>query len=93
MEDSQILNFRRELDALATIRDELKLKAHLARAEAKDKLRDVERKWDLAEEQLQRAKAHAVRDTALLNRELKSLLSDVKRGLEDIKRSFETKLD
>jgi len=90
MEDSAISDFKRELAALATIRDELKLKAHLARADIKTELDELERRWLLADEQLQRAKAHAKHDVSVMQRELGVLLSDLKRGYLNVKRAFET---
>jgi len=90
MEDSAFSDFKRELTALATIRDELKLKAHLARAEVKNELNELERRWLLADEQLQRAKAHAKQDVSIMQGEFKTLLSDLKRGYLNAKRAFET---
>ena len=45
MEETIKNTFKRELEALATIRDELKLKAHLAREDAKDEIDRLETKY------------------------------------------------
>ena len=89
MEDSLITDFKRELAALATIRDELKLKAQLARADVKSELDQLERRWQLADEHLQRAKLHVKQDVASVQGELKTLLADLKRGYQDAKQAFD----
>jgi ParB-like chromosome segregation protein Spo0J len=58
MEDAAKISFQRELDALQTIRDELKLKAHLAKADVKDELDRLETRWQRVEEELQRSTGH-----------------------------------
>jgi hypothetical protein len=89
VDDTTITDFKRELAALGTLRDELKLKAHLARIELKSQLDELERKWRLAEEQLDRAKAHAQADGSRVQRELKSLLGDLRTGFQNAKRAFD----
>lgn len=89
MDDSTLVSFRRELDALATIRDELKLKAHLARAEVRTQLNELERKWSLADERYAQAKSNAQRDLGTIQRELQTLVGDLKSGFQSIKRTFE----
>jgi hypothetical protein len=86
--DDTISDFKRELAALATIRDELKLKAHLARAELRTELDELERRWRLADEQIERAKSHVKQDATVVRRELKGLLLELKAGFENVKRSF-----
>lgn len=89
MDDSAMLDFKKELEALGRIRDELKLKAHLAQAEVKSRLDDLERKWRLADEKVQRAKSHAKQDAATLQGEVKELITDLKQGYQDVKRTFQ----
>lgn len=89
MDDSTLHSFKRELDALATVRDELKLKAHLARAEARTQLDELEKKWGLAQERYEQAKSHAQRDVTLLQSEFQTLVGDLKKGFQSVKRSFE----
>lgn len=89
MEDSSLHDFRRELDALITLRDELKLKAHLLRADVASELHALNKKVDLAQEQLQRARAHVERDASVVKGELKSLLLDLQQGFRQIKSVFD----
>ncbi|MEY4509832.1 MAG: hypothetical protein RLZZ450_1954 [Pseudomonadota bacterium] len=90
--DDQIkqLDFKAELAALATLRDELKLKVHLARADLNSQLDDLERRWLLVEEQLRRTKDHVKQDTALVEHRLAQLLADLKLGYQNVKRAFES---
>lgn len=85
-----VTDFKRELAALATLRDELKLKAHLARAEVKTQLDDLERRWLLADEQFQRARRNVKQDGEIVEHKLTLLVADLKRGFENIKRAFES---
>ncbi|HEY6877994.1 MAG TPA: hypothetical protein VI299_08235 [Polyangiales bacterium] len=87
--DTNLTDFKRELAALATLRDELKLKAHLARADLKSQFDDLERRWSLADEQLQRAKDHLKQDGAIVERKVANLLHDLKLGYQNVKRAFE----
>jgi hypothetical protein len=86
METNTMTNFKRELEALATIRDELKLKAHLAKKDIQDELDNLETKWLRVDEELQRAKAHAKQDVQALNQSARGLVLDLKQGYESIKR-------
>lgn len=83
------LDFKKELAALATLRDELKLKVHLARADVKSQLDDLERRWQLAEEQLRRTRDHVKQDGALVEHRVTQLLADLKLGYQNVKRAFE----
>lgn len=86
MDSDMVTNFKREIEALATIRDELKLKAHLARKEVQDELDRLEEKWQRIDEELQRAKAHAKVDVQTVSAGARGLLLDLKQGYESVKR-------
>jgi hypothetical protein len=91
MDDHPTLTaFKRELDKLATLRDELKLNAHLAHEELKTQLDDLERRWQLVEEELGRSKLHVVQDKAIIERKVAVLLADLKLGYQNAKRAFKT---
>lgn len=81
--------FKRELEALTTLRDELKLKAHLAGAELKTQLEDLERRWSLAEEQVQRTVSHLKLDSQLVERKFALLVDDLKAGYQNVKHALE----
>ena len=52
MEDTLKATFKRELDALATLRDELKVKAHLAKADVKDEWNRLESRFQTFEQDI-----------------------------------------
>jgi hypothetical protein len=78
--------FKRELDALATIRDELKLKAHLARKDVQDELVRLESKYRLVDEELGRATSHAASEAARIRAEVKGLLVELKQDYDAVRR-------
>jgi hypothetical protein len=88
-QQTNLTDFKRELAAIETLRDELKLKAHLARTEIKSQLDELERRWLLADEQFQRAKSHVEQDKAHVEHKLAQLLGDLKLGYQNVKRAFE----
>lgn len=89
MDEKIRTTFKRELDALATIRDELKLKAHLARKEIQDEVNELEKKWALAEEELERAKTHTKNEAGRIGQDVKSLLLDLKQGYSAVRRRLD----
>jgi len=86
MEDTVRSNFKREFEALATIRDELRLKAHLARKDVQDELSNLELKYRLVDEELGRTKAHAQAEVSRIGQDVKALLLDLKQGYESVRR-------
>lgn len=86
MESKAMTNFKSELAALATIRDELKLKAHLARREVQDELERLEVTWGQVDEELKRATEHAKSDVQAIGQHARELLLDLKQGYESIRR-------
>jgi HAMP domain-containing protein len=89
MDDTIRTTFKRELEALATIRDELKLKAHLAQRDVQDELDQLEKKWRLAEEELERTKAHTKSEIGRIGQDVKALVQDLKRGYAAVKRRLD----
>jgi phosphoenolpyruvate-protein kinase (PTS system EI component) len=85
MADSLHVDFKRELEALATIRDELRLKAHLAKNDVKSELTELEQKLLRLREELQRTKTHAQSDLGAISEASRSLLQDLKRGFANVK--------
>lgn len=86
MEQTLKDKFQRELDALTTIRDELKLKAHLARQDVQDEIRKLESRLSLADEELERTKAHTKVEFDRLGANFKELFTELKQGFENVKR-------
>ena len=86
MEQTLKAKFQHELDALTTIRDELNLKAHLARQDLQDEVRELERRLSLADEELGRVKAHTQTELERLGGDFRKLLVELKQGFESVKR-------
>jgi hypothetical protein len=86
--EEQKISFKREFEALVTIRDELKLKAHLAKADMKDELNRLEKRWLRLEEELRREGSHMREPLEELNASAKELVDELKRGYESIKRKL-----
>jgi hypothetical protein len=86
MEETIRNAFKRELDSLTTIRDELKLKAHLARKDVQDELERLETKYRRVDEELERAKSHVKVDIGHIGDEVKALLLDLQQGYAAVRR-------
>jgi len=70
---------RQELESLATLRDELRVKANLGAKELRDMWQEAERKWDEIEakrEELGKASAESGREIATAARHLADSLRD-----------------
>jgi hypothetical protein len=89
MEDTIKNTFKRELEALATIRDELKLKAHLARKDVQDEIERLETKYRRVDEEVQRTTSHAKEEVVRIGDEVKALLVDLKQGYASVRRRLD----
>ena len=89
MEQNAKMTFKREVEALQTIRDELKLKAHLARKDVQDEIDRLEAKYRLVEEELARAKSHTKAEVSKVGDDLKTLLVDLKQGYAAVRRRLD----
>jgi signal transduction histidine kinase len=88
MQEISNLNFRSELDTLTAIRDELKLKAHLARADMRDELDKLEQRFRRLEERLPRDVAHVKAPLEAIGQDAKDLIHELKVGYEDLRGRF-----
>jgi hypothetical protein len=82
------INFQRELDAVRTIRDELKLKAHLAKSDLKDELARLEGRWDRLEQEVRRTASHTKEPLLTIGRKAQEALTELRQGYENIKRQL-----
>jgi uncharacterized protein YicC (UPF0701 family) len=89
MEETVKNTFKRELEALATIRDELKLKAHLARKDVQDEIVRLESKYRVVDEEFERTKSHAKSGVDRLSDDVKALLVDLKQGYAAVRRRLD----
>jgi lipid II:glycine glycyltransferase (peptidoglycan interpeptide bridge formation enzyme) len=85
--ESTKVNFKREIDALITIRDELKVKAHLAKADIKDEINRLETKWQRVEEELKRGASHM---NESLGENTKELVKELRERYDMLKRRIES---
>jgi len=84
MEQNSKMTFKREIEALQTIRDELKVKTHLAKADIKDELSQLESKWQRVEEELRRTANQVKEPLHSISAQTKELVSELKQGYENI---------
>ncbi|HEX4354393.1 MAG TPA: hypothetical protein VHZ95_15795 [Polyangiales bacterium] len=73
----------RELDSLTAAREEIRLKAHLAKADAKTDLDKLEQTWERVQEQAKR-----IHTKADLEASLRGLIEELKSGYERLKRQL-----
>ena len=72
-------------EKLKAQRDEMRVQAHLARAELLDEWDEVEKKWQKAEQQLSRVQDHAIETTAEMQRSAKVIMEEIASTYERIK--------
>lgn len=77
-----------EMETLRALRDELRVRAHLAKSEVRQRLDDLETKW-LTLEDKARSVQQASSETATNVREAAALLmEELRRGYQEIKASL-----
>jgi DNA repair exonuclease SbcCD ATPase subunit len=72
-------------EKLKVQRDEMKVQAHLARAEFRDEWDEVEKKWQKAEQKLQRVQDHAIETTTEMQRSAKVVMEEIASTYQRIK--------
>ena len=79
--------FQRELDHLATLRDELRVQAHLAKTEVARELEQLEGRWLHVQDELKRvAEQSPVR--AELETKARNVIAEVRSSYERIKQEL-----
>ena len=79
-----------DIKALELLRDELKLHAHLLKAEAKTRWNELESKWDVLKEHLGRAQVAAGASKQELDSAITLLVDALKVGYKDIKNALKS---
>ena len=64
-------------EKLKTQRDEMKVQAHLARAEFRDEWNEVEEKWHMAEQAFDRVQDQAIETTAEMQHSAKVIMEEI----------------
>jgi hypothetical protein len=80
--------FDKELEHLQGIKDELKLKLHLAKADAQDEYHRLETKWQRLEEDLHRSASHAEEAARTVGVEARGLFDELKASYSKLKASI-----
>lgn len=76
-------------EKLKTQRDEMKVQAHLARAEFRDEWNEVEEKWQKAEQALSRVQDQAIETTAEMQKSAKVIMEEIASTYERIKQRLD----
>jgi DNA repair exonuclease SbcCD ATPase subunit len=72
-------------EKLKAQRDEMKVQAHLARAEFRDEWDEVEKKWQKAEQKLHHVQDQAIETTAEMQRSAKVVMEEIASTYQRIK--------
>jgi hypothetical protein len=86
MENKAKFDFKKEYAALCTIRDELRLKAHLAKADVKDELERLEGRFHQVEEDFRRTRAHVQEPAELIGRKSAEIVRELSTAFETLRR-------
>ncbi len=76
-------------EKLKTQRDEMKVQAHLARAEFRDEWNEVEEKWQKAEQAFDRVQDQAIETTAEMQKSAKVIMEEIASTYERIKQRLD----
>jgi len=80
--------FHNDVQALELLHDELKLQAHLLKADAKDRWQELESKWSQLKQQLKSAKAAAEAAEPKIDAAAQQLVDALKAGYADLKNAL-----
>lgn len=78
--------FDQELDALRTLRDELRVQAHLGRAEVRELWEDAERRWQKLETEVDRVREQAKEPLEQIGEAAELLVDEIKNGYDKLRR-------
>jgi hypothetical protein len=76
----------REVAGLRQMRDEMKLQAHLGKADAKDAWEDVEKRWQHLEGRLRVLRDASKEEFAEVADAAKLLIEEIRRGYQHVKK-------
>ncbi|MEM6731257.1 MAG: hypothetical protein AAF658_06855 [Myxococcota bacterium] len=78
----------REVEDLKQVRDELRVKAHLAKADIKDALDQLENRWPEVEASLKRFEGQAARALDDFGDAARSLIRELRDGYQRVKKDL-----
>lgn len=76
--------FSKELSELQTLRDELRLKAHLAKADFKDELTKLDAKWPAVEKAAQDIEAASAEVGTQIEKAAKEVFADLRKAYDEL---------
>ena len=76
---------KKELDELRRVRDELRVQAHLGKAEVRDRWESLERTFETLEGKLSRKSKAAEKPLQQLEKDLRKLAKDLRDGYRQIR--------
>ena len=76
--------FAKELAELETLRDEIKVKAHLARADFKDEVAKLETQWPAVEKVAKDIEAASAEVATQLEKAGREVFADLRKGYESL---------
>ena len=76
-------------DDLKTQRDEMKVQAHLARAEFRDEWNELEKKWQKAEQAFGRLQDQAIETTTEMQRSTKVVMEEIASAYDRIRQRLD----
>jgi predicted nucleic acid-binding Zn-ribbon protein len=76
---------QREVDLLSKARDELRVRLHLAKADALDEWKKLEASWQRAQEELKRTSEHSKEPVKEMGVAARHLIDEIKRGYARIR--------
>ena len=86
MENKTKFDFKKEFAALCTIRDELRVKAHLAKADAKDELERLESRFHQIEEDVRRVGAHVKEPVEVIGQKSAEIVRELSAAMDNLRR-------
>ena len=88
MTKNKVTDLETARQKLAQMRDELKLKIHLARADARLEWEGLETKWNRFEGKMRRTQRESEGSVEEIREDLKDLAEDLREGYERVKSSL-----
>lgn len=86
--ENRIRNLHTAMEKLAQIRDEQRVKLHLAKADARDEWASVEARWNQLRGRFQKAQEVAEDAGDEVWKDMEALLDDVKQGYDRVRRAL-----
>ncbi|HEX2675857.1 MAG TPA: hypothetical protein VHM19_04440 [Polyangiales bacterium] len=82
-------SLKRELDALTELRDALRVRLHLAKADVRDEWQKLEKSWSLVENEAKRVGAHSKGSASEIGRTVGDLVKELQAGYRHVRSQLE----